>query len=119
MLLYKKEFKLKFFHVKRYSHNISMLKVIQKLDKKNRFINVNNTPLNIKLLIRYNQAKNNKNLTSYIQTGLVINSNFIPAKNKSRFIVLIISGSYKSNVTKILEYIFYSSYMLNKKKRVI
>lgn len=43
--------------------------------------------------------------------------NFLFAKAESIFLILIIPGSYKLNITKALKYIFYSSYMSIKKKK--
>lgn len=43
----------------------------------------------------------------------------MPTKTISRFLVLIMSGSYKLNIAKILEHTFYFSYIPVEKKREI
>lgn len=77
----------------------------------NRFIDVNNTLLNFKLLVGHSQAKSDENLTSHVRAGLATAPNLTPAKATSRFLVLTTPGSYKSNVAKALERTPYSSYV--------
>lgn len=75
--------------------------------------------LNFKILIRHSWAKNDQNLKSYIQASLGTTFNFILVKVISRFLVLTTSGSYKSNIIKILECTSYFSYMPIEKKSPI
>lgn len=87
--------------------------------KWNRFVDVNNTLFYFKLLVGHSQTKSDKNLISYVQAGLATASNFTLVKAVSRFLIFIMLGSYKSNVAKVLERTFYSSYVPIGKKRII
>lgn len=87
--------------------------------KWNRFLNINNTLLNLKLLVKHSYAKIDKNLVSYIWAGLAIALNFTLGKATSRFLVFKTPSSYKLYVAKILEHTFYSSYVSIRKKRLI
>lgn len=81
--------------------------------------NINNIILNFKLLVEFSQAKNDKNLTCYIWASLAIISNLILIKAVFRFLIFIIFNNYKLNIFKVLEYIFYFSFMLIREKKVI
>ena len=85
----------------------------------NRFIDVNDTLLNFKLLIGYSQAKNDDALTGHVGDGLAIAPNSTPAQAASRFLVFTTSGSYKLNVAKTLKCTFHSSYMPLGRKRTV
>lgn len=87
--------------------------------KMNKFIGINNTLLNFKLLIKHGQPKNDKNLINHVWAGLATAPNFTPAKAASRFLIFTIPGSYKSNFAKALERIFYFNYMLIGEKKLI
>ncbi|MCJ1346288.1 hypothetical protein MMC31_004503 [Peltigera leucophlebia] len=84
-----------------------------------RFIDVNDTLLNFKLLIGHSQAKSDETLTGHVQAGLAIDPNSTPAQAASRFLVLTTPGSYKSNVAKALERTFHSSYVPLGRKRAV
>lgn len=104
--------------------NLTMALILSKLfgnqtKKWNKSIDIINTLLNFKLLVRHNQAKSDKNLINYIQAKLAITFNFTPANAIFRFLIFIILDNYKLNVAKILEFTFYFTYILVKKKRVV
>ena len=85
----------------------------------NRFIDVNDTLLNFKLLIGHSQAKNDDALTGHVGDGLATAPNSTPAQAASRFLVLTTPGSYKSNVAKALKRTFHSSYVPLGRKRAV
>ncbi len=95
-------------------------KIIGNWTKKwNRFVDVNNTLLNFKLLIGHSQARSEKLLTRYISDGLATDRNSFPAKTAPRFLSITMPSSYQSNVAKMLEQNFYSSYILIRKVRIV
>ncbi len=77
----------------------------------NRFVDVNDTLLNFKLLIGHSQARSEETLTGHIRDGLTTDRNSSPAKTATRFLVITTPGSYQSNVAKTLERTFHSSYV--------
>ena len=85
----------------------------------NRFIAVNNTLFNFKLLIGHSQAKNNDALMGHVRDSLATAPNSTPAQAASRFLVLTTSGSYKSNVAKALKCTFHSNYLPLGRKRAV
>ena len=85
----------------------------------NRFIGINDTFLNFKLLIDHSQANNDDTLMGHVRDGLVTASNSIPAQAASRFLVLTTPANYKSNIAKALKYTFHSSYMPLERKRAV
>lgn len=60
----------------------------------NWFVDINDILYNFKLLIDHNQAKSEEILIDHIQDGLAIDFNSPLAKTATRFLVIIIPGSY-------------------------
>lgn len=95
-------------------------KLIRNLTKEwNQFDNINDTLLNIKLLIGDSQARSEEILTKYIQNGLLTDYNSSLAKTVTRFLIITVPSSYQSNIVKTLEQTFYSSYVLIGKVRTV
>lgn len=76
-----------------------------------RFVDANDTLLNLRLLVGHGQAKREERLTSHVRAGLATPLNSTPASSASRSLVITTPGSYKSNVAKALESISYSTYV--------
>ncbi len=72
----------------------------------NQFVDVNDILLNFRLFIGHSQASNEETLTGHIRNG-----NSSPVKTATRFLVITMPGSYQSNVAKMLEQTFHSSYV--------
>ena len=85
----------------------------------NRFIDVNDTLLNFKLLISHSQAKNENVLMAHVRDSLATDPNSILAQIASRFLVLTMPSSYKSNIAKVLKCTFHSSYVPLGRKSVV
>lgn len=87
------------------------------LEKWNRFIDINNTFLNFKLLVRHGQTRSDKNLISHDQAGLAITSYLILVNAAFKLSVHIMPSSYKINIAKALQYTSYLSYITIKRKK--
>ena len=70
-------------------------------------------------MIGYSQAKSEKILTRHIQDGFAIFYNYFPTKTATRFLVITTPGCYRSNITKTLKQIFYSTYVPIEKVRQV